>query len=129
MVKGVIDILIADTTVAELVGDSKMNTPKIYPVVSPQRENFPFIVVRQASGIKIGKGCSYQGSYLVVIYEKSFDELEDITNAVIAACESGSNSEIDHSTLSNVSDDYVTKSEGDGMFAKQLTFDCSYNSN
>lgn len=126
MVTGIITALKNDSTVAGLVGDSKMNVPKIYPVFSPQREKFPFIVVRQKSGVLIGKDCNYEGSCDVQVWIDTYDGIGEVVDAVISVLASLNNEVVNSATLVNVTDSNDFKANGEGLYAKTLSYNCIY---
>jgi hypothetical protein len=127
MVTSVIDILKADDTVVELVGlNTTDQKPKIYPVLAPQKEKFPYIIVRQTEAVRSGKNCNFDGSYRVWSYHRSFDDVTKLNDAIVAALEAGANEGISFSNLSGIADDYDFKADGDGLYCKISTFDCNY---
>ncbi len=90
MVKGITYILVNDSNVQALVGRNYANTKyKAYPNVCPEPEKFPYSVVKLSG--KIPEQCkgmdpnTYNYSYDVFSYDKSYDLCEDLDRAVVAA--------------------------------------------
>lgn len=90
MVKAFTYILKNNATIQGIIGQNLAeDTYKVYPVVVPQSETEPYIVVRQVSRVATGKGCdSYDYSIEVLSYHPSYDDVTDLGNAVISAIQS-----------------------------------------
>lgn len=127
MVEDVINILIADVTVQTLVGLNKTGQKyKIYPVIAPQKESYPYIVIRQTGKVKAGKSCGYIGSYAIYSYHKSFDECNSLDLAAVSALDGVASANISFSNLTSTSDEYIPGADGDGLYCKISTFECQY---
>jgi hypothetical protein len=91
MIKGFIDILSNDTAVQSLIGLNGTTTKyKIFPGVCPLPDKPPYIVVRRTGKTPFGvcKGMAtttFSPKVDVIVYHKSYNSLEEIENAVIAA--------------------------------------------
>jgi hypothetical protein len=90
VVKGITYILINDSNVQALVERNYANTKyKAYPNVCPEPEKFPYAVVKLSG--KSPEQCkgmdpnTYNYSYDIFSYEKSYDRCEDLDRAVVAA--------------------------------------------
>ncbi len=89
MVKAITYILENDSTVQGIIGQNLAGDKyKVYPVVVPQSEKEPYVVVRQTGRVATGKGCnSYDYTIEVLSYHPSYDDATDLGNAVISALE------------------------------------------
>lgn len=122
MVEGVIDILIANATIQTLVGqNAALDKYKVYPVIAPQTEKYPYIVVRLSSRVRGAKNCGYESSVDVISVHKSYDEVTDLDDAVITALEAAGNSVISYLNLTNTSDGWI-QGDGDGLYTRTSTF-------
>ena len=86
MTNGVIDILINDSLIQNVVGkDKKDDTYKVYPVLCPQPEQHPYIVIRINSeeliDCKEGTNDSTY-SFSVYCFGASYEKISDMSNAV-----------------------------------------------
>lgn len=121
MVTGVIDLLIADATIQGIVGlNSDGDKYKVYPVIAPQKEKYPYIIVRQVSKIRIGKGCPYSGGVEVTSVHKSYDEVVECDDAVISLLDG--NGDI---VLTSGGLDGWVQADGDGLYTRISTFEGS----
>lgn len=126
MVKAITYILENDATVASLCGQNAASTKtKVYPVAVPETEKFPYITVRQSAKSRIGKGsCGYSYSIQINSYHKSYDEVETLNNAIIAALDAQSSGTVNgvqyaFTNLSNEEDGF--SKDGGDLFVKLLT--------
>ena len=89
MVKAVTYILENNVTIQGIVGLKSNGTEyKVYPVVVPQSEKEPFLVVRQAGKVPVGKGCdSFTYTIEVLCYTLSYDGVTTLADAVVSALE------------------------------------------
>lgn len=89
MVKAITYILENNATIQGIIGqNAAADKYKVYPVVVPQSETEPYIVVRQTGKVAVGKGCdSYNYVIEVLSYEKSYDDVTTLANAVRSALE------------------------------------------
>jgi len=125
MVKAATYILENDNGIQELIGGkSHGNNHKVYPVVVPESEKAPYIVVRVVGRQHAGKGCDDSFQILVVSYANSYDNVTEINEEVISVLESSRGNfngiDIGYFILSNESDDYVKEHS---LYAKMTTFD------
>lgn len=119
MVTGVITILTQDATVQSLVGlNSTDEKYKIYPVIVPQKETYPYITVRQTSKVRIGKGCGFMSGIDITSYHKSYDQVLALDNAVFAAIENNGT----FLSLTSTSDGWV-QADGDGLYSRTSTYE------
>ena len=88
MIKAVTYILENDATVNALVGRNSRDTKsKVFPVIMPQSEVEPYIVVRLLSKTPLGRGCGYSYTIGVTSYHTSYDDVTELNEAVISAIE------------------------------------------
>ena len=129
MVEVVIDILIGDTTVQNLVGRNEVgDTYKIYPVITPQKEVHPYVTVRQTGKLEQAKNCGFAGSFAVFSYHKNYDQVKAIDLAIVAALKAAPATDLfAYAILTGTNDDFVTQANGDGLYSRISTFDCSYD--
>lgn len=86
MLKGPIYILKENSTIQSLVGENLAETKaKVYPVICPQPESPPYIVLRQTAKELIAKGCGYNVGFDVFSYAESYDSVEAIDLAAVTA--------------------------------------------
>jgi uncharacterized protein DUF3168 len=114
MLKGPIDILKSDLTVAGLVGDNKAGVKtKVYPVFCPQPESPPYIVLRQTSKVPQDKQrCGFECSFDVYSYATSYDEAEAIDLAIVEALDNKvagtyNGVQMGYTFMTNTSDQHV----------------------
>ena len=86
MINAVTYILENDATVQSLVGgNSRNNKHKVFPVIMPQSEVEPYIVVKLSGKSPMGRDCGYMYSITVVSYHTSYDDVSALNQAVINA--------------------------------------------
>lgn len=88
MIKAVTYILENDSVVQALVGDnSRSDKHKVYPVIAPQSEIEPYIVVKLGNKTPLGSSsaCGYDYNIIVMSYETSYDRVIALNQAVIDA--------------------------------------------
>lgn len=88
MVKVVTYILENDSTVQGLLGEkSHGENHKVYPVFVPQSEKAPFIAVAQTERVRIAKdvSCGTEYGIIVAAYCNSYDQLDDLCDAIVDA--------------------------------------------
>lgn len=91
MTEAIVSILIADSTVQSLVGNKTTLTSeyKVYPLIVPQDEMPPFIVVRMTSRPAIpckgGRASAFQPTCTVTCYHKVYEDAIALESAVIDA--------------------------------------------
>jgi len=132
MTQGIIDILIDDSTVQRLVGQNAAeNKYKVYPLVVPQDEKPPYIVVKLASKPAIPcKGqrpTSFQPTANVFCYAVNYEETLALETAVINALDgltAGTYNGINFSYLRYVdtSEDYIN-TDGTGLYVRLPLFE------
>lgn len=117
MVTSVIDILIANAGVQTLVGMNQGGTKyKVYPIIVPEKEKHPYIVVRQTSKARAGKDCGFASSVSVTSYHKTYDGVVALDSAVLVALEND-----DGKTLESTIDGWA-QADGDGLYSRTSTF-------
>lgn len=89
MVKAITYILENDSTVQGIIGQNASGDKyKVYPVVVPQSEKEPYIIVRQSGKVATGKGCnSFDYIVEVLSYHTSYDNVTALAAAVKSALE------------------------------------------
>lgn len=127
MLKGPIAILEADAGVRALVGKNKADAKyKVFPVVSPQPENIPYVTAILTGKVKIGKGgCGHAVTFDVRSYAKSYDEVEALDLACVAALDGKTPGEVNDVKMGyinseNTVDSFV--SEPKPIYVKVSTF-------
>lgn len=86
MIEGVIKILITDTTIQSKIGKNKSdNKYKVYPVVCPQKEEHPYIVIRVNS--KSPEYCKdgskdFTYTFAVFAYAITYQLVNEISDAI-----------------------------------------------
>lgn len=88
MIKAVTYILENDALVQELVGaNSRNDKHKVYPVIAPQSEVEPYIVVKLLNKVPLGGGlsCGFNYTVGVTCYETSYDKVIALNQAIIDA--------------------------------------------
>jgi hypothetical protein len=128
MVKAITYILENDETVQELVGarvGGDAESHKIYPVVVPQSEKFPYIAVSQFSKVGAGKNCGYNYGIRVSVYDNSYDGVSEISDAVLAAVASEASGEVNGFDVSfaNVSNEQDGYDKDHGLYVKIIDFE------
>lgn len=132
MVKGITHILINDSAVQSEAGRNKADTKyKVYPVVCPEPEKFPYSVVRQTG--KVPEECkgmvanTYTYSYDVISFHDSYDRVTALDLAVVAALSKPNNTTANGVAFqyirhTNTRDDFTI---GDGwkLYAKISSFE------
>lgn len=129
MVKVVTYILDNNVTVQGLVGTKTNPTTdsnyKVFPVVAPSNETAPYIAVRLAGRVPLGKDCDYQYGVQVVSYANSYDDVTALNEAVIDAIKGQASATVNgqsfgYLNVTNEQDDYVKEHN---LFAKILTLE------
>jgi hypothetical protein len=126
MINAVTYILNNNAGVRALLGLNEADTKyKVYPVVVPLSEKFPYIACRILSAPKIGKSCNYGYTVQVNCYDKSYDEVGALATAAITALES-QKGVINGVTVSFINyidqaDDFVDSEPR--LYVKSLTFE------
>ncbi len=92
MVKGVIYILVNNSTVATLVGQNKVsNAVKVYPIIADQSEKMPMVTVFETSRIpeycKGTRPTMFTYSYDVHVFSLDYDAANSICVAISDALE------------------------------------------
>lgn len=138
MVKGIIHILKEDSGVQEVVKRNKADTKfKVYPVVCPAPETWPYMVVRLTGKLPWEcKGVSpnaYQYSYEVLSFHKSYEEAEALDLAGVSALsvpEGAEVNDVDFQEIRHVNtrDDFANI-EGYTLFCKISSFEAVVNEN
>lgn len=95
MVKAITYIIKNDATCVALIGNNRDDdTVKVYPVIATQREDYPFVNVRQSGRVPIEcrgqRPTSFEYTYDVNVYTKDYDSCETISRAIIDALENQS---------------------------------------
>lgn len=134
MIQGPIHILKNDSVVQTLVGENKAEDKcKVYPMICPQPEKAPYLVLEETAyapeACKEGRATTYNGSFNVLVYAESYDDLIPIVNAVIDALDKKSDVTANGVTFSEIL--YVTRvdkyADDRKMFVKVVSFDCVVN--
>jgi hypothetical protein len=131
MIKGITYILKTDTTFQTRVGQNvALSKYKAYPVIAPQTESVPYSVCRMTAKALQYKGRStYLCEFQVASYNKNYDDLEELEDAVIEALvpRRGTYNGIDFNYIefTNSSDDYVEAYSG--LYVRITSFSCSIN--
>jgi len=126
---GVTYILNNDSTFRTLVGqNSRLTKYKVYPVIAPQVEVFPYSVVRMTSRVRECKGGGFAASFTVSSYAPNYEDVSDIDDAVVDALDgvSGTYNSVVFGRINftDSRDDYVDTYGG--LYVRVSTFDCSY---
>jgi hypothetical protein len=128
MIKAVTYILENNATVASLIGNNAANDKtKVYPVVVPESEKAPYLVVRMTSKTLQGKGCNFLFGFEVICYAKSYDDLDEIEDAVTSAltgqvADNINGWAVSYIHFTNESDDFVKEH---ALYAKVINFEGS----
>jgi hypothetical protein len=132
MIKAVTYILENDPVVQQLVkGNSRQDKYKVFPVIVPQSEVEPYIVVSLLNKEKLGRNCGFQYSISVTSYETSYDRVTALNQAVIDALEAypaGEVNSVDFSGLNFVNErdeymvDRIAITHEHPLYAKTSTF-------
>jgi len=126
MINAIVYILNNDATLSSLLGNNKADTKtKVYPVVVSETEKAPYCVCRVASKSRLAKGCSYTFSIEVTAYSTSYDDLYDISEAIIDALESTASGTYngDSFAFAVFNNEYDNFSKDHDLYYKTLTFD------
>lgn len=129
MIKGVTYILKNDAGVQAILGQNFAATKyKVYPVIAPQTEIFPYSVCRMSSRIVEAKNCGYTAEFIVSSYHQNYDDVADLDDAIVTALngENGTHNGVTfgYITFLNSNDNYV-EAYG-GLYVRESTFKCSY---
>jgi hypothetical protein len=132
MIKAVTYILENDPVVQSLVGgNSRSSKHKVFPVIVPQSEVEPYIVVSLVNKQKLGRDCGFSYFISVTCYETSYDKVTVLNQAIIDALElypSGVVNGVDFSGLNfeNEKDEYMVDriaiTHEHPLYAKSSTF-------
>lgn len=128
MVDAVTYILDNDTTVKGLVGlrSSGGSDYKVFPVVVPESETAPYIVVRQSGQVSKGKGCGFDYTIDVICYADSYDAVKALAVACRTAVTGTATGSVNgfaygFMNFTNESDgDFI---KGHDLYTRILTFD------
>lgn len=83
-----ITYIIRNGTTGALIGDNlQEDTKKVYPVIGTQTERMPLVTVRLAGRVpefcRGQRPTTFNYSYEVYVYAKSYDQIEQISSAII----------------------------------------------
>lgn len=126
MLKAVTYILENNPSVQQAVGaKSHEDNHKVYPVVVPQTEKAPYIVVRIAGKIPLGKNCNNIYTIEVLCYHSSYDDVSELSEAVVSALTTQAHGMINGFQFSflNFSNESDSFDKDHDLFAKVLTFE------
>lgn len=134
MTEAVISILIADSTIQSLVGfkTTITNEYKVYPLVVPQEEQPPFIVVRMTSRPSIPcKGqrvSSFQPTCTVSCYHKNYQDSIALERAVVDALDGKASGEYNGIQLSYLrytdsAENWEQWTDGVGIYSRLPQFE------
>lgn len=95
MVKGLIYIIINDSTCQTLIGqNAAADTYKVYPVIATQEEISPLVTVfetgRKPEFCRGQRSTTFNYSYEIHVFSDDYDKSRDILNAIIDAVENKS---------------------------------------
>jgi Protein of unknown function (DUF3168) len=132
MVKAVTYILENNATVQGIIGqNAAADKYKVYPVIVPQSEKEPYLVVRQASKVATGKGCSsYDYSVEVLSYHTTYDDVTTLAEAVRSALEGQATTTVngvDFGFLNFTNEVDSFSVEHGNLYVKVLTFEGASN--
>lgn len=125
MLKAVIHILTNDATVQSLVGLNRAGDKyKVYPIVVPDTEGYPYCVARMSGKTPGAKNCGYIYNIEVVAYHTSYDDVSDLIEAIEDALISAPAQEVEgvsfgFSFLINESDDFIRDQD---LYVKTASF-------
>lgn len=118
-----------DTNVQPLLGlNAAEEKYKVYPVVAPSSEKFPYITCAILSAPKVAINCGYMYSIQVSVYHQSYDEVGALADAVRVALEDQAHAgqlingvQVGFINYTDISDAF-TKGEQD-LYVKLMTFE------
>jgi hypothetical protein len=137
MTEGIVAILITDSNVQTLVGMNEGSTKyKVYPVIVPQKEEHPYIVVKTTSRTPVEcKGqrpSAFTTSATVYCYAQNYEDALAIEAAVIDA--------LDHKIWGNYGgvnlqdiryvnsiEDFIQTNDGLGLYVRMPQFEAQEN--
>lgn len=130
MTSALINILINNNPVKTLVGKNKADDKwKVYPLVTPQVEIHPYIVVRTTGRTPVeckdGPATSWISTAEVTCYHQNYDNSLALADAVITALDNTvgtyGGQQIYELRYADKSEGYVD-TDGIGLYAQTLTF-------
>lgn len=130
MTSAVINILIANTTVRNLVGKNRADDKwKVYPLGTPQVEIHPYVVVRTTGRVPVeckdGAATSWITTAEVSCYHKNYDDSLAIADACIAALDNVTGTyggqRIYELRYADKVESYIN-TDGIGLYSQTLTF-------
>jgi len=97
----------------------------VYPVVSPQPENIPYVTVILTGKIKAGKDCGFNCTFDVRSYAVNYDDVEALDLACVAALDEQGNGTFNEVAMGyinheNTADAFIA--EPKPMYVKVSTF-------
>jgi len=128
MVKAVTYILENNATIQGIIGqNAAADKYKVYPVIVPQSEKEPYLVVRQASKAAVGKGCdSYLYQIEVLSYHTTYDDVTTLSDAVRSALDGQATTSVngvDFGFLNFTNEVDSFSVEHGNLYVKVLTFE------
>lgn len=137
MTEAIVAILIADTNVQTLVGQNKAEDKyKVYPVIVPEGEEHPYIVVRTTSRppeeCKNQRASAFMPSATVFCYAQNYEDVLAIEAAVVDALDHKTGGTYGGINVNNLryidtSDAFVKTNDGIGLYVRQPQFDAQEN--
>lgn len=138
MTEAIISILIADSTVQSLVGTKTTITDeyKVYPLIVPQEEQPPFIVVRMTSRPSIPckgqRASAFQPTCTVTCYHKVYQDAIALEAAVIDALDAKAAGTYNGIVLSYLryvdsSENWEPWTDGVGLYSRLPQFEAQVN--
>jgi len=133
MINGVIQLLVNDATVKSLVGKNKEdNKWKVYPVVCPQPEQHPYVILRITGRApeycKGEKPTDFTYSFNVWCYAKTYqlvNEIDDSITDLLSNYEGTSDGVVfKEIRFVTAKDEAVQIDSGDMLYARVLSFEC-----
>lgn len=137
MTAAIVAILIADVNVQPLVGmNASGDKYKVYPVIVPESEAHPYIVVRTTSRppeeCKNQRPSAFMPSVTVFCYAQTYEAVLALEAAVIDALDHKDGGTYGGMNLNNLrymdtSDAFVKTNDGIGLYVRQPQFDAQEN--
>lgn len=126
MINAITYILNNDATLISLLGNNKADTKtKVYPVIAPETEKAPYCSCRVASKTRLAKNCSFNFSIEINVFATSYDDLYDISEAIIDILESTASGTYNGDAFASATftNEYDNFSKDHDLYYKTLTFD------
>lgn len=138
MTEAIVNILATDNTVQSLVGSKTTITSeyKVYPLIVPQEEESPFIVVRMTSRpsvpCKTTPARTFMPTCVVTCYHKNYKDALELEAAVINALDGKAAGTYNGVALSflryfDSSEDWQQYNDGVGIYSRSPQFEAQEN--